>query len=261
MDGGLDDREVDIDGAAGTVVDAVGLGDGVVLSTIVSIGLALFFGIIKYLLNGYCSYNVKQKSIVNFIKAIKKRALARPSMLSKLYQTNVLNTRERRGASMNIREYLENYNELGDDIRRLNTELNRLLECREEIYDTLQAQVLSDMPKSEKEEGNDVVSKAAMITIELYSKSIYKLISHINYLQDQQDTFNEIWFKQGLLSNEEKRIIDIRFFQKTDSFGKKLTWDDIACITSYCKEQCMRKSEKGIFKMQNEVDLKKNKAI
>lgn len=147
---------------------------------------------------------------------------------------------------MNIREYLENYNNVGDEIRRLNSELNRLLECREDTYNTIKAQTLSDMPRSPMKQGDDVVSKAAILTIERFVKSVNCISLRIKDLLDMQDEFNQVWFKPMLLSSEEKRIIELRFFHEKQ-------WDEVAVKVGYSERHCTRLAMMAIDKMQTSL--------
>lgn len=144
---------------------------------------------------------------------------------------------------MNVREYLENYNELGDEIRRLNVELNKMLMYREDTYNTLQAQAINDMPKAQRKHGSDLVSKAVLV-IERYSKTIDMLTTQINDLLDEREMFNLFWHECFFkIDAKERLILDLRFIQ-----GKK--WREISQVTYYCEDQCRRKAEDAIDRLQ-----------
>lgn len=148
---------------------------------------------------------------------------------------------------MNVREYLENYNELGDEIRRLNVELNKMLMYREDTYNTLQAQAINDMPKAQRQHGSDLVSKAVLVT-ERYSKTIDMLTTQINDLLNDREKFNLFWHECFFkIDAKERLILDLRFIQ-----GKK--WREISQVTYYCEDQCRRKAEDAIDRLQSLAD-------
>lgn len=156
---------------------------------------------------------------------------------------------------MNVREYLQGYNQIDNEIRFLNDEMNTLLKCREETYSTLKAQVLSDMPKAPHLDGNDCVSKTVLLINERFSQSIDSLSRQINDLLYMRDIFSRVWIQKGLLSNKEKSIIDLRYFHNK-------RWEDIANKACYSEKQCRRIAEGAVLKMQKVIDiLEGSKAI
>lgn len=148
---------------------------------------------------------------------------------------------------MNVREFLTNYNHIGDEIKRLNSELNRLIECRDDIYNTLKAQVLDGMPKAQRQEGSDVVSNAIGVG-DRYNRSIDNIVLRINFLLDQCDEFNRIWAKGfDLINVKERTIIELRYFQEK-------RWKEVAKAVFYCEDQCRRKADEAIQKLQDYAD-------
>lgn len=151
---------------------------------------------------------------------------------------------------MDVREYLVSYNEIGDEIRRLNSELNRLLECREETYNTLQAQFLSGMPVSHRPESEDIISKAAILVIRRFRKGIENLTVQINRLLDQQDLFNDVWNNKVRLSFQERQVIELEYFNPVE-----LKWDEIGKKMNYSPRHCERLAASAIKKLQEAIDV------
>lgn len=149
---------------------------------------------------------------------------------------------------MNIERFLREYPALGEEIMRLNKELNNLIACKEETYNTMKAQVMSDMPKiSASGENPSVVERTVVTLVDQYAHQIEYYTLMINTLIDQQRIFEKIWFKPDILSNIEREIIQLRMFQERP-------WDFIARKISYSRMQCLRILKSGMGSLQSELD-------
>ncbi len=149
---------------------------------------------------------------------------------------------------MNIERFLREYPTLGEEIMRLNKELNNLIACKEDTYNTMKAQVMSDMPKiSASGENPSLVEKAVVSLIDNYGHKIEYYTLMINNLMDQQQIFEKVWFMPDLLCRLEKTIIEMRYF-------KEFHWDLICRQTCYSRPQCMRIAKQAVKTLQNEMD-------
>lgn len=175
-----------------------------------------------------------------------KKERSRAQSVKEIIPNKCSECKRKKGASMNVREYLKNYNQIGSEIRRLNSELNRLLVCREDTYNTLKAQVIDGMPKKQRLDGVDIVSESVLFTVLRFGKSIELLGEQINNLLNQCDLFNNIWSNSAILKPEERKIIELRYFDQ-------LTWEIVAYKMNYSQRQCKRLVSSALKILQNNV--------
>jgi len=149
---------------------------------------------------------------------------------------------------MNAERFLREYPSMGEEIMRLNRELNNLIMCKDESYCTLGAQNITDMPRNATPEENpSSVEKAVIKLIDRFAEREDFYIGKINYLIEQQKMFERIWADMDLLSSVERRIIELRCFQES-------TWDSVCQVIHYSRRGAEKIYQKAISKLQDQIN-------
>ncbi len=149
---------------------------------------------------------------------------------------------------MDVERFLREYPTLGMEILRLNRELNNTIMCKNESYNTLQAQTLTDMPKNRTpEEIQSSVEKAVIRIADKFDEQVSYYTNRINSLIEQQKLFEAIWAEQNLLMSTERRIIELRYFYD-------YSWERICRTMYYSRSQASAILRAALEKMQQRIE-------
>lgn len=150
---------------------------------------------------------------------------------------------------MTIEQMLIIYPDIPQEIMRLNKDLNDINNCKDETRDTLQAQVLTDMPR-----GTEITNPTLTATIQLidkYSSHVQHIIDQINDYIDTKEMLDGIWIE---LDKDEKRVLELRYFDR-------IRWDWIPAKMHYSRAQCFNihnDAIKKIKKHRNRINIRLN---
>lgn len=144
---------------------------------------------------------------------------------------------------MNIEYILREYPHIPEKIQKLNNELNNIIQCSDLTYNTLKAQRLTGMPHST--DTSDQVYDAVEKIIDRYDARINNIKNKINMWLDIQEKVDEIFYKPELLTIEERRIIELRYFHQ-------FPWYRIPSVMRYSRRQCERFQHQALYKLNNE---------
>jgi DNA-directed RNA polymerase specialized sigma subunit len=149
---------------------------------------------------------------------------------------------------MNVRILLYRYPHIPEDIQQLNDELNTIISCKRDTYNTLKSNIISDTPQS-TELCNQVLMAIEKI-IDRYGERIDKITEEINRLLDMQRDINKAYYSTGdnELTQEERRIIHLRFFEQ-------FKWNRICYVMKYSYAQCHRIRDSALEKIERELNI------
>jgi hypothetical protein len=133
-----------------------------------------------------------------------------------------------------IENLLYDYTSIPKEIQKYNTELNDAINCKEELNNTMKANTITDMPK-----GHDNTYDAIMETILRYDKHISYLSEKIKYLMDQKEFTEKLLV---CLEPEEKRIIELRYFQTN-------CWYVVSMKAHYAESWCKELNKRALIRM------------
>ena len=136
---------------------------------------------------------------------------------------------------MDVITMLREYPHITDKVRRLNEELNSILQNRTETYSTLQAAKLTGVPGST--DINNPTLFAVENIIDVYTKRMKYIESQLKALFSLRENVNNALQS---LSPIEYRIIELRYFQC-------LGWVAVSRHVNYSREWCIT-LHKGILK-------------
>lgn len=132
---------------------------------------------------------------------------------------------------------LENYCSCGQEIQKLNAELNQTLQMKIQTQNTLKAQCLTGMPHTYGV--SDTTYNAVERSIDKHETHIVYLTEQIELEYDIRETINEAVKK---LTMEEFRVIDLHYF-KHYKIGR------LSGIMHYQKTRCYELKESAIKKI------------
>ena len=152
---------------------------------------------------------------------------------------------------MNVERFLREYPILGDELMRLNKELNNLIMCKEDNYNTLKAQNITDMPRSATPEDNpSSVEKAVIRLMDIEQRFDIQTLYYTNRINDlieQKRMFEEVWATKELLTKFERRVIELRCFIEYD-------WATVSRLTNYSRTSVIRVFESAVSKIERRMD-------
>lgn len=149
---------------------------------------------------------------------------------------------------MNVERFLREYQTLGEELIRLNRELNEVIRCKEDSYNTLQAQNLTGMPKDQTPEDRPSSVERAVIKIsDRYGDAVTYYTNRINDLLDQKHLFETAWSDRMLLSNSERTIITLRYIQD-------MPWSMVCRQAHYARSRACEIAQDALDKLQNRIN-------
>lgn len=140
---------------------------------------------------------------------------------------------------MNIENMLYIYDDIPEEVQKLNRELKDILENRKQTSDTLKATTISDMPHGSGT--SDPTYEAVERAIERYEERIAEIIKRIDWLLDTKGYIED---KLKALNIEEMRVIELRYFR-----GYKMR--RLPYIIHFSLQHCYRIHDEAINKMIN----------
>lgn len=148
---------------------------------------------------------------------------------------------------MDVERFLKEYPMLTEELIRLNNELNEVIRCKEDCYNTLRAQNLTSMPKDETPEDHPSTVENAVIRItDRYGAAVSYYTSRINDLLEQKQQFEMAWSDRALLTASERMIIMLRYIQD-------MPWSMVCRQSHYARSRASEIAQDGITKLQNRV--------
>ena len=149
---------------------------------------------------------------------------------------------------MDVERFLREYPSLGEEIMRLNRELNNIIICKEDSYNTLKAQNITGMPRNATpEENQSIVERAVICLLDRYQERTNYYTNRINDLIETQRMFEAIWADMQLLTTIERRVIELRCFQET-------TWSMIGQLIHYSRQGAESIYHKAIEKIHSRME-------
>lgn len=139
---------------------------------------------------------------------------------------------------MNIENILYEYPTLPQTIVKLNGELNELIKSKNDIRNTVKAQVMTGMPHGT--EISDPTLNAVKELIDKQDIYIQEKIRQVAYYIDIKHKLDEILLK---LSPAEKQIIEIKYFDRCPKY-------EIPRIMKYCRSRCFQLQDEAIEKIK-----------
>jgi len=143
---------------------------------------------------------------------------------------------------MNVESMLLEYTHIPEMVRKLNRELNDIIQNKNETYNTLQSSKITGMPHGT--EVSNITLKAVEKLIDRYEVRVKSITEEINYLIDLKENIEKAI---RILSLEERRIIELRFFNS-------YKWKRIQYIVKYSRSQCFDIHNKAINKLKVELE-------
>lgn len=149
---------------------------------------------------------------------------------------------------MNVERFLREYQTLGEELIRLNRELNEIICCKEDCYNTLQAQNLTGMPKDQTPEDRPSSVERAVIKIsDRYGEAVTYYTNRINDLLDQKRLFEATWSDRMLLSSSERTIITLRYIQD-------MPWSLVCRKVHYGRTRATAIAQDAMKRLQTHID-------
>jgi predicted DNA-binding protein (UPF0251 family) len=104
---------------------------------------------------------------------------------------------------------LRNYIHSGEDIQKLNTELNQTYQLKIQTQNTLKAAAITGMPHSTNV--SDLTYKAVEMSIDRHDKHVEFIVGQIQNIYDEKELIHEAIKR---LTMEEYRAVDLHFFKQ-----------------------------------------------
>jgi DNA-directed RNA polymerase specialized sigma subunit len=141
---------------------------------------------------------------------------------------------------LNIENILREYPHIPETIQKLNKELNDYLTNKYDTYNTLKSAKVTGMPHASgiSNQTYNAVEKL----IDRYGVRIKEITEEINNWMDLQKSIDDIFYQANLLTMEERRVIELRYFQQRK-------WTQIPYIMKYSKRSCEYFQSKAIEKI------------
>lgn len=140
---------------------------------------------------------------------------------------------------MNIENMLYIYDDIPDEVQKLNKELNDIIINRKQTRDTLKATTITDMPLGGGT--SDPTYEAVERAIDRYGERIKEITARINWLLDTKGYIED---KLKALDSEEMRVIELRYFR-----GYKMK--RLPYIIHFSLQHCYRIHDSAFKKMIN----------
>jgi DNA-directed RNA polymerase specialized sigma subunit len=139
----------------------------------------------------------------------------------------------------NIETILYEYPDMGEKIKKMNFELNNLLQQKNDLYN---AMLKANAPKETVTQITETnsIDKIVEKIVDKLDMNIKELAKQINNYMDEQ---NFIIKKLNLLTNQECEIINLRYFQG-------LQWGVVARKVHYERSQCFNIHKKAMKKLK-----------
>lgn len=144
---------------------------------------------------------------------------------------------------MQLKDMLKIYPEIPQRIVKYNAELNEIVQAKLHTQDTLQAQVLSDMPRGTNI--SDSVLQAVIVTYDNLDSHAKHLANTINHYISIKQALDEAFTQ---LTREEMQVIELRYFDRWD-------WARIPRQMHYDKRQCYNIRDSALAKMSQHNKL------
>ncbi len=103
---------------------------------------------------------------------------------------------------------LRNYIHSGEDIQKLNTELNQTYQLKTQTQNTLKAATITGMPHSTNT--SDLTYKAVEMSIDRHDKHVEFIVGQIQNIYDEKELIHEAIKR---LTMEEYRAVDLHYFK------------------------------------------------
>ncbi|MCG8400642.1 MAG: hypothetical protein MJA84_03505 [Firmicutes bacterium] len=143
---------------------------------------------------------------------------------------------------MDIEILLRKYPDIPEIIQKYNTELNKTLQGKIDIQDTLKASSSNGVPKSSKVSNSTL--KAVEMSIDKYDEHILYLTNQINFYLE---TKKKIDLAMQELKQKEYRVIELLYFDRYSVYR-------VRKILHYEKTQIYEFRNKALQKLQAKIN-------